>query len=90
MAACPYCVVTKRTLFSGDYVGCTAKSNPGNANGNKVTNVGVSYAKCYDGKEVAGLTIKDCPFYKKGQQQREPMRNAPALLLYDILQICGF
>lgn len=67
MAACPYCVIVDRSIIRGETAGCTASSNPGNANtGSKVTSVGVSYAKCFEGREVAGLIIQDCPFYKKG------------------------
>lgn len=68
MAVCPYCVVTKQQFLTGvpQYVGCTAKSNPGNTNGNNVSTVGVAYAKCYEGQTVKGMTIQNCPFYKKG------------------------
>lgn len=54
MAACPYCVIVDRSIIRGETAGCTAGSNPGNANnGSKVTSVGVSYAKCFEGREVA-------------------------------------
>lgn len=71
MAACPYCYMESGWTRNTAY--CTAKSNPGNesqakqkGSGNYYSSVGVAYAKCFNEKAVGGLTIKDCPFYKKG------------------------
>lgn len=71
MAACPYCSIEKGWLSNQAY--CSATSNPSNAArirsngpGNYYTQNGVAYDKCVNGNPVAGMTIKDCPFFKKG------------------------
>ena len=68
MAACPYCKVYDRGMFSYDKAYCTSPSNPSNSKKGDETQNGVAWARCVDG-EYQGLTFKECPHFKKRRKR---------------------
>lgn len=67
MAACPWCT----TRYQEGYIGgttkcfCTSKQNPGVKKKGDISNTGVCWARCVEGKVYQGVDFKHCPFFKK-------------------------